>query len=136
MKKICVTILSIAMLFTMTGIISVAAKDSYTYVRNEDIISEIVYQDFEDLEPMEDYATSNHKPDHSLMLTDSIHLSATAVTLWLQMTNRLVGISHSVVRILLTQENGQFISWNLTQMHTLWNLKLESMICRLVASLM
>lgn len=52
MKKICVTILSIAMLFTMTGIISVAAKDSYTYVRNEDIISEIVYQDFEDLEPM------------------------------------------------------------------------------------
>jgi hypothetical protein len=65
MKKICVTILSIAMLFTMTGIISVAAKDSYTYVRNEDIISEIVYQDFEDLEPMEDYATSNHKPDQS-----------------------------------------------------------------------
>jgi len=64
MKKICVAILSMIMLLTVTGIMTVGAEgDTYTYERNEDILSEAVYQDFEDLEPMEDYATTKHEAD-------------------------------------------------------------------------
>ncbi len=61
MKKICATILSIAMLLAVTGVMTVGAEgeETYTYERNEDIISEVIYQDFEDLDSMDDYTTKH-----------------------------------------------------------------------------
>lgn len=63
MKKFCAIIVGAALLLAAMGILTVGAEDeSYTYERYEDLLADVVYQDFEDLEAMEDYATGDFNP--------------------------------------------------------------------------
>ena len=63
MKKICAIIISVTMLLAAMGILTVGAEDeSYTYERYDDLLADVIYQDFEDLEAMEDYATGDFAP--------------------------------------------------------------------------
>ena len=63
MKKICAIIISVTMLLAAMGILTVGAEDeSYTDERYDDLLADVIYQDFEDLEAMEDYATGDFAP--------------------------------------------------------------------------
>ena len=63
MKKICAIVLSLAMLLSVTGMLTVSAEgESYKFTKNEETMSMTYYQDFEDVEVMEDYAKT-HKAE-------------------------------------------------------------------------
>ena len=63
MKKICAIVLSLAMMLSVTGMLTVSAEgETYKFTKNEETMSMTYYQDFEDQEVMEDYAKT-HKAE-------------------------------------------------------------------------